>query len=403
MYPGKKRAGDEDYVLRDAPSDIVLGRPSRAPLGPGSAPPSTLPPEGEALLDVHLPRPPRMPSDCSSREDRPARAPSLPPVSRVSPRRSTLRPRAPGHSVDVVRGAHLDAVGSDRPTAPPRDALREALQDLVKAGPDDVSLYLGPLRRFADEDVIAAVEKFFPGPLWIERHVIRALPEPHQVSALGCALASYGKNAVPALARILVNRGPDPRFYAAVVARGVTDARLLRPLGRVALGSDVGARRAATAALRAQSSLLGYQGLLGWLRQVAESRKARQVWRIRSLEVLAALGDETALDVMLGCLGERDRSIARAAHQALVRLTAHDLGTMRMQWRRWRKAQGNLPRAAWLIDGLADRREAIRNHALQELERVSGICLDLPADAPRSAYLEAQERYRLWRQSDSAG
>ncbi len=284
---------------------------------------------------------------------------------------------------------------------PKRNELRQALQALAKAAPDEVFLSVEALRRFDDDEVIAALEKHFPGPLWFDRRHLVSLPNAKQVSALGCALVSYGERAVPTLGRLLVDHGPEPRFYAALVAQGIADTRLLRPLGRVALGSDAGARTAALTALKQQSALAGYQGLLAWMRQVAVGQKTRQVWRIRSLAALAALGDATALDVMLECLGERDRSIARAAHEALVVLTAHDLGSMRLQWRRWRKAQGNLPRMAWLIDGLSDRRERIRRHALNELERISGIQLNLPADAPRSSFLEARERFTRWWQTSA--
>jgi len=328
-----------------------------------------------------------------------APAPKQEPIGQTPVRRSTFRPRAPGHAVDVVRGANLDAVGSDRPERPRKSELERALDTLAKTPPDEAFLAVEALHRFDDDAVLAAVEEHFPGPLWFDRRHLKSLPTAIQVSALGCALVGYGELSVPALGRLLVDRGPEPRFYASLVCQGIADTRLLRPLGRVALGSDAGARTAALAALKAQAKLAGYQGLLAWMRQVAVGQKTRQVWRVRSLAALAALGDATALDVMLECLGERDRSIARAAHDALVVLTAHDFGTMRLQWRRWRKAQGNLPRVAWLIDGLSDRRDSIRRHALDELERISGIALNLPADAPRAAFLEARERFTRWWQT----
>ena len=397
MYPRKKSSSVGDYVVRDAPSDIVQGRPSRPPStseGSDSAPPSSLPPEGEMLLDAHLPRPPRVPGDAAASPSEEGAAEGF-----RRPKRSTLRPRAPGHTVDVVRGATLDAIGSDRPDAQPRNDLREALEALMTAAPDQVELHIEPLGAMPRVEVLVALEKHFPGPVWFDRRRVRSLPGPRQVSAIGCALLAMGDEAVPVLSRLLVDRGAEPRFHAALVARGVTDSRLLRPLGRVALGSDAGGRDAAVVALRAQASLPGYQGLLGWMRQVAASPKARQVWRLRSLSTLAALGDATALDVMLECFGDRDRTIARTAHEALVVLTAHDLGSMRLQWRRWRRAQGNLPRVAWLIDGLSDRRGAIRLHALRELERVSGLHLGIAADAPRSSFLEARERFTRWWQT----
>jgi len=107
-------------------------------------------------------------------------APNGEPIAKTRVKRSTLRPRAPGHSVDVVRGANLDAVGSDRSAPPRRDDLRRALDTLAKTAPDEVFLAVEALHRFDDEQVLAALEKHFPGPLWFDRRHLKALPSAHQ-------------------------------------------------------------------------------------------------------------------------------------------------------------------------------------------------------------------------------
>lgn len=292
------------------------------------------------------------------------------------PRHSFIRPRAEG---DEER------------------AVLQLIEELGKSAPGEEELVLGRLTRFPTPLVARLLTEAFPGPVWCSRQQTRRrLPQSREVSGIATALATLGKDAVPYLAWLLESESDDIRFYAALVASEVPDPSLLEPLRRLVLGRDRPGRLAAIAALEAAALLPDYITLTDWLSELAGDVKTRQVWRTRALEALAALGEASALRMMIECLGDRDRSIARAAHEALRNLTCHDLGTMRFAWKRWMRSHERQPRIQWLIEALADRRVELRVMAANELHRLTGEHFDLHENAGRKAFLAARDRYAAW-------
>jgi hypothetical protein len=155
--------------------------------------------------------------------------------------------------------------------------------------------------------------------------------------------------------------------------------------------------------LRAQARdmLVGYEGLLHngcvWLRGLLESPETSQQRRRRGMELLALFGDPRALVPLIDLLGDPDRSIARAAHEALRTLTCHDLGTMRSAWQRWAEKSQIRSRIDWLIEALADRRPELREGALTVLTRITGHSFGVKLGDPRGNFLVAQEQFAALR------
>ncbi len=322
---------------------------------------------------------------------------SAPPDESQQRRRSRARASV---SVEQVGSIQVDAVSSPAPEAekePELDPIDQLLEELFKTPPEMAELVPGMARPHNPEELLARACQVFPGPLWFDRHrPYRKLPKGNLVSALGAMMASLGSTSVPYLAWLLGSDDADARFYAALICQETPHPRLLRPLWQVALGADVETRRAAVLALREHRSLPDYAEVLRSLRHLATTVTTRQAWRIRALEALSQLGDAGAAADMIEVLGDRNRTIARAAHGSLVTLTAHDLGTMRMTWRRWLKSNGRRHRVEWLIDALEDRREELRIAAWHELERLSGRRYGLSDKSSREDFMRAREQYTQW-------
>lgn len=366
MVARKVRPGG-NYALRDAPSDIIQGRPSRPP----SEAPQTRSSVPEGPDRGRLPAPPPTP-DLERSEPVPSA------VEGDVPRHSFIRPRAGGEQEEVVAVALL-------------------LEELTTCAPGEAYLVLGRLERFPAPLVARMLTRAFPGPVWCSRQqTLRRLPRAHETSGIAAALASLGEVAIPYVGWLLESDSEDIQFYAALVAQEIPDPSLLEPLRQLVLGSDRPGRLAAIAALEAAAHLPDYVTLTAWLTELGGDVKTRQVWRVRALEALAALGEAAALRMMIECLGDRDRTIARAAHEALRQLTCHDLGTMRFAWKRWMRSHERQPRIQWLIEGLADRRVELRVRAAQELHRLTGEQFDLHENAGRKAFLAARDRYAAW-------
>lgn len=168
----------------------------------------------------------------------------------------------------------------------------------------------------------------------------------------------------------------------------------VRPLLTVALDSAEPLRT------QAQDTLAGYEGLLHngcvWLRDLLVTGTS-QHRRRRSMELLALFGDPRALSPLIDLLGDADRSIARAAHEALRTLTCHDLGTMRSAWQRWAEKSQTRSRIDWLIEALADRRPELREGALAVLTRITGHSFGVQLSDPRANFLVAQEQFAALR------
>lgn len=447
----RKRVSGSTYVVRNAPSDIVRSRPSSAPpSGNGEGPTLPRPPRVPKLdapveeIVEHVERfdfapvarrTSRPPSEAPRASEPPSTAPSS-AASSTAPSTSSvasssvassstttpgtaLAPRpssapAPRPSSDVrsrvstpipprverVR-TELDALRSPSivPEAPPADPVAALLLELCRCSPGDVERHRGRLERDADR-LLPELARHFPGPVWFDRKMpYRRMPVASEASPLGAALTLFGERAVPHVEALLEHTSPDVRFHAVLVATELGRPELLAAVAQLLLDADPGVRRAALVGVEGLRASSTYPHVLAGLRRTAAATTVQQVWRVRSIEALGELGDPLALDPLVELLGDDDRTIARAAHDALRRLTCHDLGTMRMSWRRWAKSQGRRHRFDWLVDALADRRPELRKMALQELRRVSGHDFGVTEDAPRSAFVDAQPKYVRWWQS----
>lgn len=168
----------------------------------------------------------------------------------------------------------------------------------------------------------------------------------------------------------------------------------VRPLLVMALDSPAPLRSLA------RDTLCGFDGLHNacvWLRNLLAGPKTSQQRRRRSMELLALFGDPRALTPLIDMLGDFDRSVARAAHEALRMLTCHDLGTMRSAWQRWAEKSQTRSRVDWLIEALADRRPELREGALTALTRITGHSFGVNLGDPRSNFLVAQEQFAALR------
>jgi len=271
------------------------------------------------------------------------------------------------------------------------------LQEICTAPPDEVEVLVARIKRNELDKFMPLIAEAFPGPTWFDRRrPHRRLPGAREVSGLATALCTIGELSVPYLAWLLESEDPDVRYFAALVCTEVVDSQLLRPLWQVALGADAPARAAATEGLRAHRHLPEMNEVVTSMRKLAIDPRTRQVWRLRAIEALGRLGEKAAAADLIEVLGDKNRQMARAAHDALRELTCHDLGQLRMPWRRWLRNAGGLHRVQWLLAALEDRRPDLRQLALRELERLSGDSLGLAEDAPAERYLEAKQHYARW-------
>lgn len=302
---------------------------------------------------------------------------------------SHVRRRAPP---PAVRTPTATNVHGDTP-AEHAQALVAQLRTLGSAQIEPIVRRLLPLGNFALEEIAES----FPEPLWHRPPTIASLlPRPEDISATAAALAAFGDEAVPYLARLM--RGPRAtvRYHAALVCAAYSHAGLIEPLARAALDEDPDCRRVARHLLNAYRHEPAYQTALGKLRRQASDASQPSSLRKRAVSALTQLRDDASTALFVDLLADSDRGVATTARVGLRVLTAHELGSSKEPWLRWLSERRDQERTEWLIEGLGDGRATIRLLASRELWALTRFLEPLSGTDERAAFVDAQQRYRRW-------
>lgn len=278
----------------------------------------------------------------------------------------------------------------------PAEAARYLVDALVQLKPDEIAptvRRLLPFGNFALEEIV----KSFPGPLWRPSLATDSrLPRPEEISASAAALATFGGEAIPYLARLMRSGSTEARYYATVLCGAFSSARLIEPLAQVALDDDRECRRVALHLLSGYQHEPRYREALAELRKCAADIVQPIATRRRAISALTQLRDEVSAPLFVELLADTDRGIGTASRVGLRVLTAHDFGFSRDSWLRWLSERGHGIRIQWLIEGLGDGRANIRLLASRELWRLTRFLQPLSEAASRKEFLDAQRHYQRW-------
>ncbi len=278
----------------------------------------------------------------------------------------------------------------------PAERARILVDELVNTGPHEVTPILSgllPLGNFALEEIA----KGFPGPLWRPSLATDSrLPRPEEISASAAALAAFGSEAIPYLARLMVHESSDARYYAAVTCNAFSSTELIGPLAHLALDEDRECRRIALHLLNQYQHEPMYRAAISEIRRYASEAEQPVVLRRRAISALTQLRDDASAPLFVNLLADPDRGIATASRVGLRVLTAHDFGFSRDPWLRWLSERGHEIRIQWLIEGLGDARANIRLLASRELWRLTRLLQPLSETAGRDEFVRAQRNYRRW-------
>lgn len=302
----------------------------------------------------------------------------------------------PGSRVQAKAPPAPPSRSTPAPGSTPTDKARSLVETLIGLKPDEAAptvRRLLPLGNFALEELA----KSFPGPLWRPSLATDSrLPRPEEISASAAALATFGAEAVPYLARLMRSSNTEARYYATVLCGSIPDAGLIEPLARVALDDDRECRRAALHLLGGYQHEPRYRDALGQLRKCAADVAQPLATRRRAISALTQLRDEASTALFVELLADSDRGIGTASRVGLRVLTAHDFGFSRDPWLRWLSDRGHEIRIAWLIEGMGDARANIRLLASRELWRLTRFLQPLSETASRDEFVAAQRHYERW-------
>ena len=239
-----------------------------------------------------------------------------------------------------------------------------------------------------------ALSRYFPGRL--AEGVAQIDPRdfkdnPTALSDAAYLLARIGSDvAAPILVGALDDNDRVKRYAACALLVTTRVPGAIAGLTERLFDPEKAIARIACLALLSLKSEPTYAGTIELLQQTARFGRDDQR-RLRAIAALATLRDVSAIEALSSLLGTHPKEIATAAHRALVTLTLRDHGTSTRQWQAWYKGAQNTPRVQWLIEGLAQSEENIREQAVKELRKLG---------APLDAYdqnMSARERESLSR------
>ncbi len=329
------------------------------------------------------------------------------------PRPPDPRPPDPRQEPGSVPPAGIEMVGAvaQQPQAVPApdapnvivslgDEFDAVVADVVLAGPDDESIVQRVLGH--GEAVLPALVREFPGPLWFDRHrPFRRRPRGRDVSAIARCIVAFGERAAPYVVSLLDVREADARYYALLLAAELPHRSLVLPLGRRLFDEDGQVRDLAISVLRTlQRFPEEMSDLLERVRASAKVPRQTPERRAAAARALGELRDPLALDLLVQLLRARERTIALAAHAALVNLTRQDYGDDAPAWAAWVRNNADRHRIEWLIDALLHGDELMRTAAGDELKNLTQAYFGYHPALPRRDREIAQRKYRGWWQTE---
>jgi len=311
--------------------------------------------------------------------------------------RTPTQMRAGG--VRVLRDAHTEPPAAGQRAALIDEGVDGLVMSLLTQKPGEADEIIAKLRPLGDVAIHVLGERF-PGPLWWNPES-GVVPNGAGISAVSYALSEFGAAAFYAMRHHLESSDPVNRLCALAWAGYVLeDDELIPWLGRRIFDVDQSVRDVALELLCRRSECgAEYEASLSAIRATARVHRPQSDLRAVAIRALGQLRDVQALGLLIDLLGDLEPAIAQSAHSALVMISGNDFGSVPREWWRWTDNHGSEPRIQWLIAGLDAEREATRQHAAQEIERLTNHYVGYHPALPPEERLRCQNDYRSWWES----
>jgi len=246
---------------------------------------------------------------------------------------------------------------------------------------------------------LEALMRHLPGPLRLDRHMLRGPTPPlGEHGALLATLSRFGERALPALVARANDPAVDVRFYVCLALGELEAPAAVAALGQRLFDTDASVRAvAAQALLKADGRAAQAPEVRGVLEIVrADLPGPDHVRQRMAAEAAGRLRDGGSVPRLVELVKHEDAALARAAHAALIEITKQDFGTSRWRWRGWWERHGDEPRLEWLLEGLAHSESEVRKSASDELRTMSPESFGYEFDAPKREREEARRRWVDW-------
>ncbi|HSC86313.1 MAG TPA: hypothetical protein VLC09_03550, partial [Polyangiaceae bacterium] len=244
------------------------------------------------------------------------------------------------------------------------------------------------------ESAVASLIARFPGKV--------REPAGPQEKASDCgpllgALVRFGLRATPFLTVRTGDENADVRRWATLLLGELPSRDAAKAIaGRLLDGSAPVRNAALASARRLQSDTLARRALRTQVEEMILDVRLGTEARSAAIQALADVREHEAIPVLLQLLGERDRTVARAAQWALSVLTRQDFGSDFVRWQSFWVEHRDEPRMEWLIAALMHEKPDIRRAAHEEIKATAGQDFGYHEELPDAERHEIQSLVRTW-------
>jgi hypothetical protein len=251
------------------------------------------------------------------------------------------------------------------------------------------------LLRLGDRAVRALMSRF-PGPIAFSRAGIATSLNPPKASDCGPILKLVARERRVALPYVLERLGasdPEVRGWATHLLCELPYVESIPKVLPRLRDQDASTRVSAALALVAvaRTAPAPVRDAIVGLAHASDAQD-----RVAAMNVIGRLRESSYVPELVHALGDEDDRVVDAAHEGLVLVTRHDLGTDARLWLRWWEQNAAKHRIEWLIDALTHDVSEIRKGAAEELRVLTKEYFGYAGDLPPRDRDRAQQRYRDW-------
>ncbi|MBI2377873.1 MAG: hypothetical protein HYV07_27975 [Deltaproteobacteria bacterium] len=318
--------------------------------------------------------------------------PSQPPELTPSVRHGASPPPA-AVLRDTAPRIESQPIGAVKPTTATRSLEISSLVDQISTELRPPKETLDRLFALGEEAIPKLVSKF-PGRVRFDAMVVKRLPVIAECGPLVSLVARFGLAAHPSVSRLLDSADPLTRVWAVHFYGSVFVPEIVPLLSR-RLHDDVEQVSIHTiSALSVYRTTPEYRATLENLRMRLDAPSSET--RARAIFALGGLRDPEAVPRLAEIFNEKEKRLTALAEDALAEITKQRLGPNTRRWLRWHGKNVNIPRTAWLIEGLKSDEAAIRKSAADELRAISGLDISFDATGPKKDRETARKAYLKW-------
>ena len=278
---------------------------------------------------------------------------------------------------------------------------RDILFDGLEADDDEARRSAVVALLKLGNSIDATLTERFPGRIAFNPLAAGARPPAFEhCSGITELLYARGAEAAPIVLSHLDSSDPLKRFFAVYFLLSVPVPGACNGLARRLYDTEPRIRYLTVEALRRYSADQDYTRILESLCE--NLRVPGRDTQVTILQVLGQLREPRVVPSIIPVVNSADPEVARTANSALAVICGQAFGPDLSAWQVWWRQNYSLPRASWLLRGLAHVNVTIRRVAHNELTYLTGQTVPFDPEGSEEVRQQGMQTWQTWLQAAGA-